>query len=108
MVEHVVTQVSSALYNQYFENTHTHSFNGSVWDYPGDPVPEGKTNLDLSEARDGEWQWHQLSHIQVCTSLQTDTPAPHHSVFTGRLPFLSPNQQRQSTEKHTLRTEEFK
>ena len=25
-------------------------------------------------------------------------PVPHHSVFTGRLPFLAPNQQRQSTE----------
>ena len=26
------------------------------------------------------------------------TPTPHHSVFTGRMPFLPPNQQRQSTE----------
>ena len=25
-------------------------------------------------------------------------PAPHHSVFIGRMPFLPPNQQRQSTE----------
>jgi len=25
-------------------------------------------------------------------------PAPHHSIFTGRMPFLPPNQQRQSTE----------
>ena len=25
-------------------------------------------------------------------------PAPHHSFFTGRMPFLPPNQQRQSTE----------
>jgi len=33
------------------------------------------------------------------TLLQTDTtPAPHRSVFYGRMPFLSPNQQRQSTE----------
>jgi len=138
---------------------------------------KGKTNLDLTEARDSEWQWHQLGHMQVCTSPQTDnnhvstpplsflqagcpschptnsvkahththpfngpfsgttrvsqyqkgntnldfteetvsgsgiswaksapysrqttTPAPHHSVFTGRMPFLPPNQQRQSTE----------
>ena len=29
---------------------------------------------------------------------QITTQAPHHSVFTGRMPFLSPNQQRQSTE----------
>jgi len=30
-----------------------------------------KTNLDFTEARDSEWQWHQLDHKQVCTSLQT-------------------------------------
>ena len=32
------------------------------------------------------------------------TPAPHHSVFTGRMPFLPPNQQRQSTEGTYLLT----
>ena len=32
------------------------------------------------------------------SSRQITTPAPHHSVFTGRMPFLPPNQQRQSTE----------
>ena len=31
-------------------------------------------------------------------SRQITTPAPHHSVFTGQLPFLPPNQQRQSNE----------
>jgi len=35
----------------------------------------GKTNLDFTEARDSEWQWHQLCHMQVCTSLQTDNHA---------------------------------
>jgi len=46
------------------------------------------------------WQWHQLDHMQIiCTSLQTENmPVPHHSVFTGRMPFFPPNQQRQSTE----------
>ena len=29
---------------------------------------------------------------------QITTPAPHYSVFTGRMPFLPPNQQCQSTE----------
>jgi len=38
---------------------------------------KGKTSLDFTEARDSDWQWHQL--------------------FTGRMPFLPPNQQRQST-----------
>ena len=36
---------------------------------------KGKTNLDFTGARDSEWQWHQLSHMQVCTSLQTDSHA---------------------------------
>ena len=34
-------------------------------------------------------------------SRQITTPAPHRSVFTGRMPFLPPNQQRQSTEGNT-------
>jgi len=36
---------------------------------------KGKTNLDFTGARDSEWQWHQLLHMQVCTSLQTDNHA---------------------------------
>jgi len=36
---------------------------------------KGKTNLDFTEARDGEWQWHQLGHTQVWTLLQ----ANHHA-----------------------------
>ena len=61
---------------------------------------KGKTNLDFTEARDTEWQWHQLGHMQVCTSLQTDNYAstPSLCFFTGRMPFLLPNQQRQSTD----------
>ena len=36
---------------------------------------KGKTSLDFTGARDSEWQWHQLGHVQVCTSLQTDNHA---------------------------------
>jgi len=36
---------------------------------------KGKTNLDFIEARDGEWQWHKMGHMQVCISLQTDSHA---------------------------------
>jgi len=38
--------------------------------------------------------------MQVCTSIQADNHAstPPLSFFTGRTPFLPPNQQRQSTE----------
>ena len=28
---------------------------------------KGKTNLDFTGARDSEWQWRQLGHMQVCT-----------------------------------------
>jgi len=57
-------------------DTHTHPFY--------DPLSgttrvsryqKGKTNLDYTEARDSEWQWHQLGHMQVCTSVQTDNHA---------------------------------
>jgi len=61
---------------------------------------KGKTNLDFTEARDSEWQPHQLGQMQVCTSLQTDNHAstPPLSFFTGRMLLLLPNQQFQSTE----------
>ena len=36
---------------------------------------KGKTKLDFTEARYSEWQWHQLGHMQVCTSLRTDNHA---------------------------------
>jgi len=36
---------------------------------------KGKTNLDFTEARDSEWQWHQLGDMQVSTSLQTNNRA---------------------------------
>jgi len=56
-------------------------------------------DLHFSEARDSEWQWHQLGHMQVCTSLQTDNHASTPPLsFTGRMPFLPSNQQRQSIE----------
>jgi len=45
---------------------------------------KGKTNLDFTEARDSEWQWHQLGDMQIKSaprSRQITTPAPSHSVF---------------------------
>ena len=54
-------------------HTHAHPFNGpfsrTTW---VSRYQKGKTNLDFTEARDGEWQWHQLGHMKVCTLLQTD------------------------------------
>jgi len=55
---------------------HTHPFNGP---FSGTTLvsqyQKGKTNLHFTEARDSEWQWHQLGHMEVCTSLQTDNHA---------------------------------
>ena len=82
-------------------HTHTHPFNGRLSGTTRvSRYQKGKTNLDFTGARDSEWQWHQLGHIQVCTSLQTDNHAgtPPLSFFTGRMPFLPPNEQCQSTE----------
>jgi len=55
---------------------------------------KGKTNLDFTEARASEWQWHQLGYMHVCTLLQTDkhTSTPPLCFFAGRMPFLPPNQ----------------
>ena len=82
-------------------HTHTRAFNGPLSRTTQvSRYQKGKANLDFIEARDGEWQWHQLGHMQVCTSLQTDNHAntPPLKFFTGRMPFLPANQQRQSTE----------
>ena len=79
----------------------THLFNGPLSGTTHvSRYQKGKTSLDFTEARDSEWQWHQLGHMQVCTSLQTDNHAstPPVKFFTGCMPFLPPNQQRESTE----------
>jgi len=47
-------------------------FSGTTW---VSQYQKGKTNLDFTEARDSEWQWHHLGHMQVRTSLQTDNHA---------------------------------
>jgi len=102
----VFTSLMSYLWPLFsFIHTNTHPFNGPfsrttrVGQYQ-----KGKTNLDFTEARDSEWQWHQLGHMQVYILLQTDNHASTSplSYFTGRMPFLPPNQQRQSTEGNHL------
>jgi len=64
----------SKKYWEMGNNTHTFSgpFSGTT---RVSQYQKGKTNLDFTEARDIEWQWHQLGHMQVCTSLQTDSHA---------------------------------
>jgi len=74
-------------------HTHTHPLNGPfsgtthVSRYQKD-----KTNLDFTGAKDSEWQWHQLGHMQVCTSLQTDnhTSTPPLSFLQAGCPSCHP------------------
>jgi len=69
---------------------------------------KGETNLDFTGARDSESQWHQLGHMQVCISLQTDNHASTPPLFfTGRMPFLLPNQQRQSIEGYVYNNNNY-
>ena len=81
----------------------THSFN--------DPLSgttrvsryqKGKTNLDFSEAKtvSGSGIGWTICKSEP-RSKQITAPAPHHSVFTGRMPFLPSNQQHPSTKGKT-------
>jgi len=63
---------------------------------------KGKTNLDFSEARDSEWQWHQLGHTQVCTCLQTNNHAstPPLSFLQARCPSCRPTNSVKALKAH--------
>jgi len=57
---------------KYVHVQHTHPFNGPLSGTARvSRYQKGKTNLDCTEAKDSEWQWHQLG-FQVCTLLQRD------------------------------------
>ena len=74
-------------------HTHTHPFNGP---FSGTTqvsrYQKGRTNLDFTEARDSEWQWHQLGQMQVSTLLQTDnhTSIPPLSFLQAGCPSCGP------------------
>jgi len=72
---------------------HTRTFkgplSGTTW---VSKYQKGKTSLDFTEARDSQWQWHQLGHMQVYTLLQTDnhTSTPPLSFLQARCPSCRP------------------
>ena len=86
--------------------THTHTFNGPL---SGTTVPGWAGTRKVKPIwillKRGTVSGSGISSA-VCKSAprsrQTTTPAPNHSVFTGRMPFLLPNQQHQSTEGYIL------
>jgi len=68
-------------------HTHTHAVNSPLSGTTRvSRYQKSKTNVDFTEATDREWQWHQLGHMQVCTSLQTDN-----HVSTPPLSFYRPD-----------------
>jgi len=82
--------------------THTHTTVLLLcWNLPGTTrvsrYQKGYNQSGFTGARDSEWQWHLLGYMQVCTPCRQPRQHPTTQFFTGRVPFLTPNQQRQST-----------
>jgi len=65
---------------------HTHPFNGP---FSGTTrvsrYQKGKTNLDFTEARDSDWQWHQLSWAICKSAPRSRQPHQHPTTL-----FLQP------------------
>ena len=89
-------------------HTHTQPFYCSYGICPGPPGWAGtrkvKTNLDLLEQE-------TVSGSGICWAICKSAPHPRQphqhpttQFFTGRMPFLTPNQQRQSTEGNNAAT----
>ena len=88
-------------------NNETHTFNGPLSGTTQvSQYQKGKTNLDFTKARIGECQWHQLGHVQVCTSLQTDNHAstPPLTFYTqDALPAAQPTASKHWRQKSTMK-----
>jgi len=89
-----------------FATTHTTvlllfwNMSGTTWvsRYQKGKTRQVETNLDLLEQEIVSGSGICWAICKVCTSSQTTTQHPTTQFFTGRMPFLPPNQQRQSTE----------
>jgi len=60
-------------------HTHTHTFNGPLSGTRTTRVSryqKGKTNLDFTEARDSEWQWHQLGRMPYAEKIFSTSGGP--------------------------------
>jgi len=82
-------------FNEFaFTVLHTHPLNSPLsGTTQASRYQKGKTDQDFTEARDGEWQWHQKQEMvsgsgiswAICKSAshsrEITMPAPHHSVF---------------------------
>ena len=81
------THTHTRMHARTHTHIHTHTFNGPLSGTTRvSRYQKGTINLDFTEARDSEWQWHQLDHMQVCNSLQTDN-----HTSTSLLSFYRPD-----------------
>jgi len=108
-VHKISQKMHMSIYRNY-THTHTHTHTRLTALCPGLPGWAGTRKVKpiwiLLEQEIVSGQWHQLGMCKSAPrSTQITMPAPHRSVFTGRMPFLPPNQQRQSTEGTTEITE---
>ena len=103
--EKVNTEISEWLLNDVC--IYTHTFNGPLSGTTQvSRYQKCKTNLDLTEARDSEWQWHQPGHMQVYTSLQTDnhTSTPPLCFLQTRCPSCRPTNSVKALKARELNT----
>jgi len=81
-------------YNNYYNSfSALWILSGTTW---VSRYQKGKTRnqSEFTGARFSEWQWHQLGHLQMCTSPQTDncTSTPPLSFYRlGALPATQPS-----------------
>jgi len=91
---HTHTHTQTYTDRQTDRQTDTHSRSTAlIRGYPSELIPQkGKTNLDFTEARDIEWKWNPLGHMQLCTSLQTNNHAstPPLSFLQAKCPSCRP------------------
>ena len=100
-------ETCTAYQKQPDRHTHTHTHNhftallDFVRDHPGKLAPGRLNQSGFTGARDSEWQWHQLGHMQTCTLTQTQ-PCQHPTTqfFTGQTG--SNNKQYQMYEEQCL------
>jgi len=86
----IIVILSRLLNGKTKKTTKTNLFNGSLSGTTRvGRYQKGTTNLDFTEARDSEWQWHQLDHMQVCISLQHASTLPL-SFLQARCPSCRP------------------
>ena len=104
--KHRLFYVMYSQFEDFWEHTHTYihvhtyvSFNGLIWRQPGLASTRMSPFLILLELRMMEVVNGDNCSYKTCKSPVKSSPTNQQQVFlTGHMPFLSPNQQCQSTE----------